>query len=106
MVERLRDDHANARALALGFQQIDASMVDAGAIETNIVRMEIAASGRSARQWVDDLLAEGVWTSDYGRSQLRFVTHRHIGAAEVEQAVAAVRRVWERHARPRARAVG
>ena len=55
---------------------------------------------------VDHLLAEGVWTSDYGRSQLRFVTHRHIGRAEVEQAVAAIRRVWERHAHPRARAVG
>ena len=66
----------------------------------------LAASGRSARQWVEDLLAEGVWTSDYGRSQLRFVTHRHIGRVEVEQAVAAFARVWERHARPRARAVG
>lgn len=106
MVERLRDDHANARALAQGFQQIDPSLVDASAIETNIVRAEIAASGKSARQWVQDLAAEGVATSDYGRSQLRFVTHRHIGAAEVEQAIAAVRRVWERHARPRARAVG
>jgi threonine aldolase len=106
MVERLREDHDNARLLAEGFQQIDPSVVDAKAIETNIVRVDIAASGRSARQWVDDLLAERVWTSDYGRSQLRFVTHRHIGRAEVEQAVAAVRRVWERHARPRARAVG
>jgi len=105
MVERLREDHDNARRLAEGFQQIDSSLVDAGAIETNIVRVEIAASGRSARQWVDDLLAEGIWTSDYGRSQLRFVTHRHIGTAEVEQAVAAMRRLWERHARPRARAV-
>jgi threonine aldolase len=106
MIDRLQDDHANARALAEGFQQVDASLVDAKSIETNIVRVDIAASGRSARQWVEDLFAEGIWTSDYGRSQLRFVTHRHIGAAEVEQAVAAVRRVWERHARPRARAVG
>jgi threonine aldolase len=106
MVERLRDDHANARLLAEGFQQVDATLVDAAAIETNIVRVDIAASGRSARQWVDDLLAEGIWTADYGRSQLRFVVHRHIGRAQVEQAVAAVRRVWERHARPRARAIG
>jgi hypothetical protein len=37
--------------------------------------------------------------------QLRFVTHRHIGPVEVEQAVAAVRRVWERSARPAPRAV-
>jgi hypothetical protein len=91
MIDRLQDDHANARALAEGFQSVDSSLVDAAAIETNIVRVDIAASGRSARQWVEDLFAEGIWTSDYGRSQLRFVTHRHIGHAEVEQAETRVR---------------
>ncbi|RPI39559.1 MAG: low specificity L-threonine aldolase, partial [Betaproteobacteria bacterium] len=106
MVERLGEDHANARLLAEGFQQIDPSLVDAAGIETNIVRVDIGASARSAQQWVSDLAAEGVATSDYGRSQLRFVTHRHIGRAEVEQAVAAVRRVWERAAPPRVRAAG
>jgi threonine aldolase len=106
MIERLQDDHENARAFAQGLQGIDASLVDAATIETNIVRVDISGSGRSARQWVDDLLAENIWTSDYGRSQLRFVTHRHIGAEQVTQAVAAFRRVWERTARPRARAVG
>ena len=106
MVERLRDDHANARLLAGGFEQIDRSLVAAAGIETNIVRADIAASGRSAQQWVKDLAAEGVATSDYGRSQLRFVTHRHIGRAEVEQTIAAVRRVWERAAPPRVRAAG
>lgn len=106
MVERLREDHDNARLLAQGLQAIDAGLVDAAGIETNIVRVDIAGSGRSAQQWVKDLAAEGVATSDYGRSQLRFVTHRHIGAAEVEQAVAAVRRVWERAAAARARPAG
>lgn len=106
MVDRLRDDHDNARRLAEGFQAIDASLVDAAGIKTNIVRVDISGSGRSAQQWVKELDAEGIGTSDYGRSQLRFVTHRHIGAAEVEQAVAAVRRVWERGAGAHARAAG
>ena len=104
MIDRLREDHVHARLLADGFQQIDSSLVDASAVETNIVRVDIAASGRSARQWVADLDAEDVATGDYGRSQLRFVTHRHIGPAEVERAVAAVRRVWGRSARVRNRA--
>lgn len=95
MVERLREDHDNARRLAQGFQAIDRSLVDAGGIETNIVRVDISGSGWSARQWVKALEADGVGTSEYGRSQLRFVTHRHIGSAEVDAAVAAVRRVWE-----------
>jgi threonine aldolase len=106
MIDRLQDDHTNARVLAEGFQAVDASLVDANSIETNIVRVDVAASGRSARQWVEDLRAQGVWTSDYGRSQLRFVTHRHIGRTEVQAAVEAVRRVWAERARPLARAVG
>jgi threonine aldolase len=105
MIERLRDDHANARLLAAGFHQVDPSLVDPSAIETNIVRVDISASGRGAKRWVEDLATEGVATSDYGRTQLRFVTHRHIGPAEVEQAVAAVRKVWERSARPKPRVV-
>ena len=106
MVERLQDDHASARELAQGFHQIDASLVEPSSIETNIVRVDVGAGGRSAQQWVRELAAEGIATSDYGRSQLRFVTHRHIGAVEIEQAVAAVRRVWERAAPPRLRAAG
>lgn len=106
MVERLQDDHDRARRLAAGFQAIDSSLVDASGIETNIVRVDISASGRSAQQWVKDLAAEGVATSEYGRSQLRFVTHRHIGEGEVEQAVAAMRRVWDRASGSRMRTAG
>ena len=105
MIERLRDDHANARLLAEGFHAIDPGLVDPETIQTNIVRVDVSASGRSAKRWVEDLAAEGVATADYGRTQLRFVTHRHIGPAEVEQAVAAVRKVWERSARPASRPV-
>lgn len=105
MVERLEDDHANARLLAERFHAIEPSFVDPGTIETNIVRVDVSASGRSAKRWVEELASEGVATSDYGRTQLRFVTHRHIGLVEVEQAAEAMRRVWARTARPAAHAI-
>jgi len=94
MVDRLAEDHATARLLAQGLQSIDPSLVDAAGIETNIVRVAVEASGRTAREWVDALTKEGVLVGDYGTKQLRFVTHRHIGRADVEAAIAAVRRVW------------
>lgn len=106
MVERLREDHDSARRLAAGFSDIDRTLVNVEAIETNIVRVDISGSGWSAQQWVRALEAEGVATSDYGRSQLRFVTHRHIGTAEVEAAVAAMRRVWDRASAVRPRVAG
>jgi threonine aldolase len=104
MVERLSEDHDNARRLAAGLIGIDRTLVNAESIETNIVRVDISGSGWSAQQWVKALEVEGVATSDYGRSQLRFVTHRHIGAPQVEAAVAAMSRVWERACASRSRA--
>ncbi|HTP95488.1 MAG TPA: GntG family PLP-dependent aldolase [Burkholderiales bacterium] len=98
MVERLAEDHRSARQLAAGLQRIDASLVDAGEIETNIVRVEVSASRVPAAQWSADLKALGVWAGDYGASQLRFVTHRHIGAQQVEAAIAAVGTLWQRYA--------
>jgi threonine aldolase len=95
MVARLAEDHACARLLAQGFQSVDAGLVDASAIETNIVRVAVDGSGRTARQWVEALGKEGILVGDYGTAQLRFVTHRHIGRAEVDAAVAAVGKVWQ-----------
>jgi threonine aldolase len=106
MVERLREDHVHALRLAEGFAAIDRSLVNVADIQTNIVRVDISCSGWSAQQWVKALETEGVATSDYGRSQLRFVTHRHIGAAEVEAAVGAMRRLWDRACAARTRAAG
>jgi len=98
MIDRLAEDHATARMLAQGFQKVDASLVDAAGIETNIVRVDVAKSGRTAREFARELAAEGVLVGDYGTAQLRFVTHREIGKADIERAVAAVGRVWQRGA--------
>jgi threonine aldolase len=92
MVERLADDHASARRLAEGLAAIDASLVDPAAIETNIVRADLSRSRYRAEEWERGLAARGVRAGAYGvERQLRFVTHRHTGLAEVERALAAAR---------------
>lgn len=50
MVDRLAEDHATARRLAQGLQRIDARLTDAADVETNLVRVDVSASGRSAAQ--------------------------------------------------------
>ena len=89
MIDRLQDDHAAAKRLAAGFRAIDASLTDPAGVETNIVRVNVGNSGRSAAQWAEDFRVRGIAVSPADPRSLRFVTHRHIGAAEVDAAIAA-----------------
>jgi threonine aldolase len=97
MVDRLVDDHRTARRLGEGLAALDPRLVDLAALQTNIVRANVGVSGANAQQWASDLRAEGVRVSDYGSSQVRFVTHREVDAAAIDATLAAIRRVWDRH---------
>jgi threonine aldolase len=95
MVERLAEDHATARALAQRLHQIDASLCDPADVETNLVRVDVRKSGRRAAQWSAELKAGSVLVSPADAWSLRFVTHRHIAAPDVDAAVAAFAALWK-----------
>jgi threonine aldolase len=94
MVSRLVEDHANAKRLARGLANIDASLVDTSDVETNIVKVELPKNGDTAAQWSQRLERAGIRVSPCERYALRFVTHRHIGEAEIDAAIAAFEDVW------------
>jgi threonine aldolase len=77
-LERLDEDHANARLLA------EACGVDPTTVDTNIVVVPMADPGRvvaAARE-------EGVLVSAVGATSLRMVTHLDVSKADAEQAAA------------------
>jgi threonine aldolase len=96
-VERLRDDHANARRLAAGIAGIDG--VSFAAPATNILFVELAPAlvqARTAARWggehdtlVDHLRSRGVLCT--GLYKLRFVTHLDVDAAAIDRAVVEIR---------------
>jgi threonine aldolase len=91
-VERLADDHANARALADGLAKIDEIGIDPGSIETNIVLFDVGETGIDAATFVDRMLDHhGVRFSQMDRTLLRAVTHMDVSKADIEVAVAATR---------------
>ncbi len=94
MMDRLHEDHASAKKLAAGFHAIDASLINPAEVETNIVRVNVRASGRSAAQWAEDFKARGIAVSAAGPLSLRFVTHRHIANVDVDAAISACRAIW------------
>ena len=87
-VDRLADDHANARRLAEGLSGIDGLTVKSA--QTNIVFVDVA-EGRGPAL-LDFLKAHGVLAT--GLIGLRFVTHLDVDAAGIDHAIATVRRFF------------
>jgi threonine aldolase len=90
-VERLADDHANARALAQGLAAIDGVLIDPREVETNLVYFELAPQvPHDGASFCKALLAHGVRMVALGPRRVRAVTHLDVDAADVTAAIAAV----------------
>ncbi|MBM3357452.1 MAG: aminotransferase class I/II-fold pyridoxal phosphate-dependent enzyme [Betaproteobacteria bacterium] len=100
MVDRLPEDHQTAKRLAEGLHRVDPSVCDPKDVETNLVRADVRKSGRRAAQWSADLKAKGVLVAPADSHTLRFVTHRHIGAPDVDTAVGAFAELWKKELPP------
>jgi threonine aldolase len=83
-VDRLADDHSNARRLAKGLQNIGFK-VDPFP-ETNIVIFEVDR----AEEFEEELRARGVLTLAITRERVRAVTHMDVSEADVEDALARI----------------
>src|SRR5262249_17184745 len=86
MVDRLADDHANARTLAEGLAELPGVRIDLSRGQTNIVRFEL--TGMSAAEVVAGCRRRGVLGGGSGRA-VRFVTHFGIEASDVQLALSA-----------------
>ena len=87
-VDRLADDHGNARRLAEGLAEIDGITIDPATVETNIVVFGVT----EADAFCAALEAEGVRMGTLGADSIRAVTHLDVDADGIEQAIAAVAR--------------
>ena len=83
-VERLADDHANARRLAEGLAELG-FRVDPMP-ETNIVLFDVEDTGAFARA----TRAREVWINPMGTGRFRAVTHLDVSADDIEDALARI----------------
>jgi threonine aldolase len=86
MVDRLADDHARARRLADGLAQRWPQSVDPETIRTNIVCADLT---RLPDKFVDRLAAADVLCATIDPRTVRFVTHKDVGDADIDRALAA-----------------
>jgi threonine aldolase len=87
-VERLADDHANAKALARGLAQIDGITVQQP--QTNLVFFNSEAAHMPSAQLVAALRGQGIQLSTLG-GRIRACTHLDVTAAMIDDTLAAVR---------------
>ena len=83
-VERLAEDHANARRLAEGLAEAKLIRGPAFPVETNILFVDF---GVPAPEAVAKLKAQGVLTNSEGPRFVRFVCHLDLSAADVGEAI-------------------
>jgi threonine aldolase len=92
-VERLADDHANARLLALSLAEIPGIAIDPGTVETNLVFFDVAGTRLPAARLVAELAARGVQMGAFGESTIRAVTHLDVSRDDILRAVDTLRAV-------------
>ena len=88
-VERLAEDHENAKLLAEGLAELPAVEIDPSKVETNIVIFETADAAGQARE----LREAGVDVGALDDRRIRAVTHLDVDRPGVERALAEMRRL-------------
>ena len=94
-VDRLAEDHANARRLAVGIAEVPGIGIDPSAVQTDIVILHVDPSHASAADLVAALRQRGVQVSAISPSRIRAVTHLGVTAGDVDATIAAVREAME-----------
>jgi threonine aldolase len=85
-VERLAEDHANARLIAGILADAAPGSVKPDQVDTNIVVADLAATGKSVPEVIEAALAEGILVGGVGPTQLRLVTHLDVSISDCRRA--------------------
>lgn len=89
-IERLAEDHANARALAESIATFEAIQLDPTDVETNIIFFEVSPDWGSAATLVDAVGREGVLLGAVGRQRIRAVTHLDVSEDDILSAARSI----------------
>lgn len=84
-IDRLAEDHANARTLARGMAQIEGISVEWP--ETNLVFFDTRGTGMTAKDFAAGLRRQGVMVSVSDTYRARACLHLDISAAQVDEAI-------------------
>ena len=85
-VDRLAEDHANARLFADRLSEVPGIVLDPPEVETNLVFFNMEQTGPSAKEVSDRLLENGIRIGIEGEFRMRLVTHLDVDRKDIEEA--------------------
>jgi threonine aldolase len=86
-IDRLAEDHANAKRLAEGLCQIPGITINPAEVETNIVIFTIDPRLGTGATFAAKLKEAGVWMLANGPQKVRAVTHLDVSREQIEEAL-------------------
>jgi threonine aldolase len=90
MVNRLAEDHVNAKRLAQGLARIQEITLYQDDVPTNIVMFALSPE-LSTTEFIEALLKSGVKVSSRGGNLFRAVTHRMISSSDIDEAITLIK---------------
>lgn len=87
MVDRLVEDHENAKRLAHGLAQFTGVQVDMETVQTNMIMFDLLDERWDAGSLSGALTRAGVLTNAMGARRIRLVTHKDFAGADVPEAL-------------------
>lgn len=94
MVDRLAEDHANARRLAEGLAAIPQIVISPEHVQTNIVVCSLRDPDWTPAAFIAALREQGVLIGGFGDHRLRLVTHYGVERDDIERTLLAAARVF------------
>ena len=85
MVDRLAEDHLNARTLAEGLAELPGITIDLSRVQTNIVYFDV--SSMTGLEFEQACLKHDLLAGATGKHRVRLVTHHGISAQDVQAAL-------------------
>jgi threonine aldolase len=95
MVDRLEEDHRNARLLGEGLSDIEGLEVDLDTVQTNMAFFNLVTQKMSPLALLSALSDEGIKVSHYGAGLYRAVTHHGIEEQDIRYVLDVFRRIFK-----------
>jgi len=87
MVDRLADDHENARKLAEGLANMEGLAIDLNVVTTNIVYVDVTHKAITEQIMTERLHSRGIRLLPTGPKRLRAVINYHVTSSDIDYAL-------------------
>ena len=93
MVDRLREDHENARLLAEGLAALPGIVIDLSRVQTNIVIFTVERRDLDAPGLILKLAEQGIKALSISQDSIRMVTHKDVDRGGILRVLEALRTI-------------